>query len=148
ALEIMTLADKESSEVDVAKLREFLLSSQAKAVQESRAWTLKTMFQMMLELMPIIERMRWNWLVSEEARFVTSDHPIALVDDKPKYYYPGFMSSENAEFTFPLSAQVCLHGHWRGSEGASKVVSARVWEINKRTITWARRYVYAAEKSQ
>jgi hypothetical protein len=105
------------------------------------------MFQMMLELMPIIEKMRWSWLVSEEEPFATSDHPIALVDDTAKYYFPGFMSSANSEFTFPLSRQVCLRGSWKGREQVSIATPATVRQINKRTITWARKYVYAPQKS-
>jgi hypothetical protein len=149
ALRVVELRDQKQSDVGADKLREFLLSDRYTVKLNSGPWLAKMMFQMMLDLMPIIERMQWNWLMSGEEYFVTADHPIALYDrTATSVYRPGFMSSEEAEFTFPLSKNVCLFCRWKGGEHALPVNALQVRTINKRTIGWATRYVFAPEKSE
>ncbi len=149
ALRVVELVEQNKTDVTADKLREFVLSDRYTVKQQSKAWTLKMMFEMMLDLLPIIERMRWSWLVSDDEAFVTSDEPIAIFDRKAtSLYRPGFMSSDSAEFTFPLSRNVCLYCTWRGTAGVAKINAHSVRQINRRTISWATRYVYASERSE
>jgi hypothetical protein len=56
---------------------------------------------------PLLQGKRWNLLESENASFITSDHPVVLV--RPEGY-PAFVpiGFEQAQVMFPLSPRRCL----------------------------------------
>jgi len=140
----------EKLKADAGELREFLSRGEYTVEQKSRGYTIRTMFEMMGMLMPVIEDMKWTLLTSDGAEmFLTSDNPVALHDPavRPPYGV-GFASSRYAEFTFPINRHVCLLARWQGEEGRFGLSDAHVRTVNKRTIVRASRYVFAAEKSR
>jgi hypothetical protein len=93
-----------------------------------------------------VYEMGWKVLVSEEIEFITSDHPLAMFDPTPPFPWTGsaWLSSENAETTFPLTPRSCLLVVPRGARMSKEEVARdRVEEINLRTYGFAQRHLFA-----
>jgi hypothetical protein len=107
ALEVLALRGESDPDINAARLREFILSDRYTIRVENKAWKIKMMFQLMLDFMPIIDRMSWRWLVSDEQAFVTSDHPVTIFDPAGKDPLAGGFLQPQAELSFPLSSHLC-----------------------------------------
>lgn len=144
------LYEKETGEtldMNPQEVHDFLLSDQYTFEQTSRAWTIRKMFEGMLRIMPILERMKWTLLESTGGvSFLTSDNPVALYDPSPPSPY-AFAASPHSEVTFPISRKFCLLFRWRGPAGLAVMRPAGVQVVNKRTIQRAYRQVYASQCS-
>ena len=93
----------------------------------------------------VIANLQWTVLQADEDEFVTSDRPLALHDPTPKFPWSGhaWVSSPNAETTFPVSPRLCLHfSPGSPSVSTAAVGSSDVRNINLRTYGWAPRYIY------
>lgn len=130
------------------QLREFIDRGEFTVQQTSRAWTIRVMCQMMLDFMPIIERMRWVFLESQSAEwFLTSDNPVVLYDPSAPHA-SGLASSPLAELTFPLGRTICLLCRWKGRSGRVLFSPSQVRALNKRSVLRAYRFVFAPYKSK
>lgn len=131
------------------KADELRIQLQAQENLATRAWSLWGMFDIALRLSPLIADMKWAFVVSKgEDRFVTSDSAISLYDPKATGFWgPGLASSDKSEFRFPVTREICLLGHWGQVEGEAPATPSFVRSVNKNTMWWARRFVYASEES-
>ena len=82
-----------------------------------------------------------------ETRFICSDRPISCqwdADMPPGMRTPGFME-EDSEITMPLSKKLALYGRFDGEERTVEATPRIVGEINTRTSSAAKRFIYSPE---
>ena len=86
-----------------------------------------------------IYSMTWRVIRADDSHhFLTGDNPV-FFDKSCGLQQP------NAEFSFPLSSDVALHGSWQGSREGLIFVQAKpplVKEINRRVVFGAERFVF------
>jgi Protein of unknown function (DUF4238) len=90
----------------------------------------------------------WTVLRAKEGEFVTSDRPVTQRDPAPPHRFSGtgWVSSEFAYTTMPLSSTVCLRigASGRNARFAERDTVTQVGHTNLRTYAWARRHLYAS----
>jgi hypothetical protein len=87
-----------------------------------------------------------NWYLwkSKNANFITSDHPIILINDEVenKLTCVG-IGRENTDFIFPLSPTLCLFGTYKSSQEKC-INTSEVNEVNHMTIKNSEQYIYSS----
>lgn len=113
-------------------------------IQIPREASVRNMMEMAEALLPVLAERKWSLLVApDDAPFVCSDCPVALVPTKPGRGFMGF-GSGNTEILMPLDRRVALVGSW-DDEGRTVAVNPdQVVAFNRRLIDRAERFVYAA----
>lgn len=143
--------EKESGEkVDVDDYHRKLIGGSVYAEQTSRAWSLKQMFESMLNLQKDIYKMFWTFLTAPtgDDGFLTSDNPVA-------FFHPS--EGMNAQigstiiaaphFTFPICKEICLLVQAYRNAGQITLSASDVRQVNGGTITRADRQLYSPFKS-
>jgi len=109
--------------------------------------------QMIFQLMPIITHAISNMtpyllFATGEARFVTSDNPVILMDTNPKRPpYLGYgWYTKTVNVYFPLSPYACLVLAWEGEYHALPANDMSVSILNSNIGFFATRYVFSKEK--
>jgi hypothetical protein len=103
------------------------------------------------EIGQCVSRMEWQILVAPDPGFfLTSDNPVVHVDPKAagdNALDVGF-GTAGVEATFPLSRKLLLRARYgENSLEYIRIASGEVHDLNKRTIQFASRFVYATFKS-
>ena len=92
-------------------------------------------------LITAIANMRWTFIYSKSYDyFISCDNPVFL------FHEVGIAGSEKSELTFPLSSKIALLANW--SEGKTCFrdgSSYEIQQINKRTLSNAKKYIYSAQ---
>ena len=89
-----------------------------------------------------IYQMTWLFLIFD-------DYPAFFTCDNPVFFFKDIgIGKPESEITFPISSNVVLWATWRAdlNEGYSKIKSAVVKEINRRTVNNTTRFLYSAKK--
>ena len=97
-----------------------------------RQWTSPVMID-------CIFSMTWRVVKADDAhRFITCDNPV--------FFHEGYgLKHPYAEFSFPLSSDVALHGSWQGPRAGllfDKAWPALVKEVDRRVAYMAERFVF------
>ena len=102
----------------------------------------------------VIERIRTPWPTEEMVqlvfgmtwRFVTTAGPsFFLTSDNPAFLFEGFgLGRPEAEFTFPISSALALHGSWQVGPSDTVITTNQriVKELNRRIARTATRFLY------
>jgi hypothetical protein len=90
----------------------------------------------------VLEKMRWNWLVSAEQPFIISDDPVCR--SGPESGFACGLQRRDVQVFIPLSRQLCLFMTHSNPENASVIHVGRdaVLNINRLQIMGALQYVY------
>jgi hypothetical protein len=104
-------------------------------------------------LVTVLFNMTWTTLeATGKRRFVTSDHPVvACAPERQVWWKFGtrLLQTSDMEITFPISPSIVLLGQWHQTPNTHVIIcESDVAQINKRTIGWAEKYVFAAESSE
>lgn len=94
---------------------------------------------------------KWTLLVAGDkaGNFVTSDHPVCLIDisERPSSIYGiGFGTAETAVL-FPVSKKLLLSGRFEGNEAVRAIGPVDVARVNAQIIQRADRQVFACDAS-
>ncbi len=117
-----------------------LLKSGKEPKQADRAWTIRWVFQSMVEYMDLMEKMRWRLLSAPPGRmFITCDNPVFFFDPhfKPARNAEGVKWSTSTLFMFPLSRSFTLCGEV--AEGQDLAAEATEIELRRFTTTMVAR---------
>ena len=159
----------EKSKIGADQLREFIQSDRY-TMKASPVVSLRNLFFVSPQLMPILFFMNWTILDSESDLdvFVTSDNPVVYVDPTYREGWRGVgLVNPGTELSFALSPEVCLLGtHDPGlmakmeasppeearriilgqepKMSHRKVAPVTVREINRRTVSHATRYIFSS----
>lgn len=134
--------EKETGErMDPEESKRALTGGKVRAVQTSRAWSLRQMVEMLLLFQEHFMGMRLLLLHANGAFFVTSDCPVAVHDPATILLLPsGFQSFE---MRFPLSREYCLAGTYSPGPARLELEADQVEQLNRFLIRQADRFVYA-----
>lgn len=91
----------------------------------------------------MLTNMGWHFIRSENYQFLTSDNPVIPVVPESDGRMPVGFGMKNVEVTFPLSSNMCMIGGYNESDSFEQVRRETVQEINKRTISHAKKYLFA-----
>jgi hypothetical protein len=102
------------------------------------------------ELAPLFYKMSWAFLkATNEYKFLTSDNPLYYFD--PTYSQRKFdgvgLLNDNVEVYFPISRESMLLGSWKNLRGYFQLKDKHVRDINRRTVIFALRFIFASKKS-
>jgi hypothetical protein len=91
-----------------------------------------------------LSMMTWNL-------FVRESEPFYLTNDNPVYFFKGIgIGNQESEVSFPISSKVVLWATWR-KDLQERFVPARtaiVKEINRRTVSNCRKYVFSSGENR
>jgi len=128
----------------------------ANKVQMNPLLTLLSSMGAAMKLAVEIVPMEWRFVYTTPPHFfITSDHPVALVDPtKREHTYGTGLMHENAELTLPLSREMCFFGGWkshmpellRSTRAVLPAPDGFVEQINQRTVMAASREIIAPRR--
>jgi hypothetical protein len=123
---------------ELSNLRDFVNSDQY-GVSNDQTWTVQTMVQMAITLLPVLGQREWAlWPVALEApSLICSDRPVCLTWTKQVAgpHSPGFGLS-NTLLTVPLSARLALASTFEPMHGLT-LDRGGVAQMNSRTAIYA-----------
>jgi hypothetical protein len=133
-------------EVTYEKLRDYANHDEAYEIEISNTRSVG----MLLKIWPAVYRAfklrQWSLLFTgpDEASLICSDMPVTINSTSRRYKarFLGFASRET-ELTIPLSRSAVLVGSYEASAAAARIALERVREINRRTLSFAERFVYS-----
>jgi hypothetical protein len=134
--------EKETGERwDPEESKRKLKAGRVRAVQTSRAWSLRQMAEMMLEFQKMFMQMRLLVVHANGAFFLTSDSPVRVHDPATAPLLPdGFQSFE---MLFPLSREYCLAGVYSSGPTRLELKADQVHRLNRTLVRQSDRFVYA-----
>jgi len=84
-------------------------------------------------------------------RFLTFDREsVFLTSDNPVFFFTNIgIGNEHSEVTFPISSNVVLWATWRQDlkEGYFHAKESQIYQINRRTVSIATRYVFHSDEA-
>lgn len=140
---------KTESSGSIEQLRQAFLSEQSQP-KPSRGLNLERMFQAAEQLTPYLHALPWQILCTDgHAAFLTSDNPIftVLPCEPGKAGLGAGFGRPGVEIYFPLGSKHCLRITSNQRAGRVPLEGRRVRLINKTLMMFARRFLYASEKS-
>ncbi len=134
--------ERETGErMDPEESKRALTGGKVRAVQTSRAWSLRQMTEMMMLFQERFMGMRLLLLHANDAFFVTSDCPVAVHDPATTPLLP--QGSHSFEMRFPLSREYCLVGTYSPGPTRLELEADQVKRLNRFLVRQADRFVYA-----
>ena len=95
--------------------------------------------------------MHWTFLAlpKGEPDLLIGDCPVMLVEPGPENQHPRPLGLRNPgiELTMPLSKQMVAIARWDGPDSFGELVKGSADVINMRTLSYARRFVFAPYRS-
>ncbi len=134
-------------EISYEDMREFIISDRYEVVPD-QTFQISLEMQMVDTTLQTLMPRKWSLLVADNSAgdFVTSDHPVCLLDVSGKssggIYGVGFGMSQTAVL-FPVSRKLMLSGQFEGKDGVRKASAIDVAQLNLQIIQRAGRQVYA-----
>jgi Protein of unknown function (DUF4238) len=140
--EFCAAMEKETGERwDPEQSKRKLKAGQVRAVQTSRAWSLRQMAETILFFQELFMEMHLLLLHANDAFFLTSDCPVRVHDPATALRLPlGFQSFE---MLFPLSREYCLAGVYSSGPVRIGLQSYQVHDLNRALVRQADRFVYS-----
>lgn len=136
-------------EITYEGLRDFALDD-CYTVETPRTNSVQMLLKMWRELIPVFSARQWSLCFTRpnEAYFICSDMPVSITPTRPDFplRYLGFGLPET-ELTVPLSCGVALVGSYEEPSIIAEVPFDFVRHVNRRTVSFADRFVYSSEKS-
>jgi hypothetical protein len=134
--------EKETGERwDPEESKRRLKAGRLRAVQTSRAWSLKQMVEMLLFFQKRFMQMRLFFVHANDAFFLTSDYPVRVHDPATARLLP--RSFQSFEMLFPLSREYCLAGAYSAGPAQLELEADQVHNLNRRMVRQADRFVYS-----
>jgi hypothetical protein len=100
---------------------------------------------------PIFHKMKWTIFISDDYRFITSDHPLSYDDPTHDPQSPlgiGLLN-KNIRLTFPVTKDLALLATWsEQDDGYLRAPSKLVRAINRRTVHSAMKFIFPPERSE
>ena len=118
-----------------------LKGGRVRAVQTNRAWSLRQMAEMMMNLQQTLMRMRLLLLHANEALFLTSDCPVRVHNPATVPLLPS--NFQRFEMLFPLSREYCLAGVYSPGPDRIELGPDQVHKLNRILVQQADRFVYS-----
>lgn len=128
-------------------MREFIMSDGYEVVP-NQTFQIGLEMKMVDTILRSLVPRKWSLLVADDeaGEFVTSDHPVCLLDlvGKPSGGFDGvgFGMSKTAVI-FPVSRKLLLSGQFEGKDSVRKAGAIDVAQLNSQIIQRAERQVYA-----
>jgi hypothetical protein len=120
-------------------------------VTPSKEFILKQALDTIDLLQAELRKMRWGILCvpNGEPDLIIGDHAVMLSDEGPDDQPPAPLGirNPNIELVMPLSRRMVAIARWTGPDSFGEIGSGSANVINERTLRYARRFVFAAIKS-
>ena len=136
-------------EITYEKLREFAADDDSYEVIIHRTQSVQMLLKVWPQLVPVFLARQWSLLFTrpDDACLICSDMPVAITPTSPDFKprFLGFGLRET-ELTVPLSRSTVLVGSYDTPATAAEVGLDLVREINRRTLSFAERFLYSSER--
>jgi hypothetical protein len=139
----------ERIDVPIDELREFALSDDRYVIEIHPNEFVRLMAHGSRSIYGLFTRMRWSFLKSDNASpFITSDTPVIPYVPGASPNMPIGFGMKRVEVSFPISRRLCMLGKYHGSEGFLSVDTKTVGDINSRTLSGAKRFLFTSFESR
>ncbi len=149
---VKNVCEREGVEIIPENFRKFCLNGNCN-VEYPEETSLQFVLKLALDVAKIVYNMNWGFIHSpSSAYFLTSDNPVFLADPSRNSDSPFGIGliDRNVELTLPLTKEICFIGSWQGNVvGYVNFPHSRfIWEINRRTIISATKYIFSPYKHE
>lgn len=127
--------------LDPVESKRILSRGRVHAVQTNRAWSLRTMAEMLMLFQAQFMHMHLVLLHADDAFFLTSDCPVTVHD--PEKRPPLHAGARHLDMRFPVSLDYCLAGSFTPGPSRLELQREEVEKMNRMLIRQAHRFVYA-----
>lgn len=129
-----------------------LMDSGGYKVRPNRAFVMTRALKMIELIHAELQEMQWTilTLLDGEPDLIMSDHPVTLYDAGPDDEPPGPLGlrNPNIELVMPLSRRAVAIARHTGPSSFGQLCAGCAAAINKRTLTYARRFIFAPYQSE
>lgn len=140
-------AEIKTPEGTVEEFRKYLFDDEAYSIEPHPNLALIAMSKTAVGMTEHLLNMKWIFARTPGSMgFVTSDNPFIMVRYSKPYWADVGILMKDVQVTLPLSSELCLIGGWSGEEGYITIRPEVVEYLNKRTILFANKYVFASGK--
>jgi hypothetical protein len=137
-------------EITYEGLRDFAFDDERYTVEIPRTKSVQMLLEMWQSLVPIFLDRRWSLFYTrpDERHLFCSDMPVSITPTSPDFK-PRFLGFglRQTELTIPLSRSIALVGSYEAPSITAEMPLGLVRETNNRTLSFAERFLYSAEKS-
>ena len=120
-------------------------------VTPTKEFILAQSLQMIELLETELKQMRWGILgvPNGEPNLIVGDQPVMLYDAGPDDQPPGPLGirNKNIELVIPLGSCMVAIARWTGPDSFGELLNGSAAVVNERTLRYARRFVFAAHRS-
>jgi hypothetical protein len=133
-------------EVTYEKLREYANHDEAYEIIIPNTQSVGMLLRIWPKVFVAFKMRQWSLLFTlpNEASLICSDMPVTITRTSTEYKtrFLGF-ASRGTELTIPLSRSTVLVGSYNASATVVRIDLERVREINRRTLSFAERFIYS-----
>ena len=130
-------------------MRRFIEDDSGYDIVIPRTDSVQMLLTMWQSLLPVFSARRWSLFFTkpEEGHIICSDAPVSITPTRPdsRLRFLGFGLKET-ELTVPISRSLALVGSYETPSMTAQIPLTFVRLINRRTISFAERFLYSADK--
>ena len=138
---------QELPEVKYEVVKKFVQNHEYKIVSPT-GYHVPNELKMQQTVFPLIYNRRWELLISEDEKFISSNRPVSLVaTTKELANMPLGFGLKSTAIIFPLSCTLCLAGTFEGKNKVRKLDKIETAEINGFTALSESRFIYSTHET-